>query len=126
MLLPPAHNLQRSAIRDAEIPTQYALPIRQRVRDIFFIRDDAVRRDTQQQIRIRRKISPNSAFSSERDAGKIRAAIEQIRNHLKMQMRRPSTVFRHRSDAADTFTLRDRLANLQFSQRLTRQMALQR
>ena len=126
ILLPSTHNLQRPAIRNAEIPTQHALSIRQRVCNIFLIRDNSVRCDTQQQIRIRRKIGPHSAFRSQRDAGKIRAPIQQIGDHLKMQMRRPATVFRHRSDAADALTLRDRLANLQLAQRFARQMPVQR
>src|SRR5215831_2480175 len=84
-----------------------------------------IRRNSKQEIRIRRQACPHGTLRSIGYAGKIAARVKQIENDLKMYMQHPATVLIRYSYARKFLPSRNALSNFQSIKCLRRQIAVQ-
>ena len=79
----------------------------------FFARRNFFRWNAQQEIGIWRNTRPDRTLAGSCHAGKLRAAIQQIQNNLKVKVRRPAAVFVQRPNSCKDLALRNRLTRRQ-------------
>src|SRR5262245_36140697 len=113
VLHPPANDLHRFSVRDAQVLAETSMTGRHRFGLVRLSRRKMVFGYAENQVRIRRETAPNLALARAADAGKIAIGIERIGDDLEVQMRRPSAVFAGRAEACDLFALRYRAAYAQ-------------
>src|SRR5260370_3660511 len=126
ILDPPANDFQRSRIRNAESICQKGAACGKRFAESRLSGWKAIGWNSQQQIRIWRKASPHWTLQSISHTGKIRAQLQQIENHLTMEMWRPAAVFLCRADAGELLAACDALSNLEVAKRLFGKMPVER
>src|SRR5580658_2520126 len=113
ILHPSAGNLQRLLIGDTEVFSKQFAAGGKSLWGIRLLRREALARNAEQQIWIRRERSPHGALRRGGDAGKIGTVVEQVQDNLKMKVRRPAAVFLSVTDPGELLSARDALAGLQ-------------
>src|SRR5262245_16951258 len=126
ILHPPANDLDRLFVSDAQVLAERAAPDRQRFGLVRLSRRKTIFGYAENQVRVGREAKPNVALARAADAGKIAIRIERISNDLEVQVRRPSAVFAGRADAADHFAFRYWAAHAQAFERIRAEMAIER
>jgi hypothetical protein len=116
VLLPAAHDLERPAVRDAQVAADARLACGQRRFERRRRRRKALGRDAK----------PYVARAGGRHAGVVAPEVQQVEDDLNVQMRRPVAVHGRRADPPDLLALRHGPAFTQHVEALGAQVAVQR
>src|SRR5262249_34755083 len=124
ILHPPANDLDRLPVCDAQVLADALVTIRERFGFARLPLRKTIFRYAENQIRVRRETAPDVALARAADAREIAIRTEQVGDDLKVQVRRPSAIFAGRAQARDHIAFRDRLAGAQAFERFRAQMAV--
>ena len=118
VLHPAAHNLQRLAVTDADIPASVAAARSQQCLRGMRSRAGCCRhcRNSKYQVRVGRDAAPNFALAGQRTAIEVAGNVEHVGDDLEVHMRPPVAVDGRGANPADARAARDGLANAQARQ----------
>ena len=125
ILTPPTHDAHGIAIRDAHAGAHQRTTPTQRFAELGCRSWETRRRHTNKQIRVRRHASPHIASTRRANAREIAAKVQQIRDHLQMQMRCPVPILGGHTKRGNLLATGDMLPNAQRRKRCLTQVPIQ-
>ena len=122
----PAHDLERLPVGDAQVVADAPAPLGQRLGLARRGRGEGRLRNAQQHVRVGREAQVDRPLARRRHAGEVGVQLQQVRDDLQVQVRRPVAVGRRRPDCPHLFAGGDALPHLHAIQRANRQVAVER
>ena len=125
VLRPAAHDLERPAVRDREVAPEEAPSRGQRLRGGLFLGREAIRGDAQQEVGVGRQARPQLPLAGQGDPGKVRVPLEQVEDHLEVEVGRPVAVRGRRAHPRDGLARLDAPADREGGERVLGQVAVE-
>ena len=121
-----AHDLERPPVGDGEVPAEEAAARGERLRGGGLRRGEALRGDAQEEVRVRGEARPDRPLAREGHAGEVRVLLQEIEDHLEVEVRRPVAVHGRGADPRDRLSRLHALADREGEEGIPGQVAVER